>query len=186
MTDSRAAGDRVTHPLFSKGGESGSSPTAALLWFCDIDLDRCRSLNRLWHSTLPELGGGGSRVCYGATFDGLYYATACWTNPASPKLPQLTWLQLKRFAIAPDAPRNTASRMMAWMERDVRKRFPDVTEMVSYQDCERHTGGIYRLAGWTPGPVEVRSEATTWHNRQRSRRVNGKPRVVRRWTKELR
>lgn len=177
---------RVAHPLFQAEGD-GSQPISALqLWFSEIDQERLRPLNLLWHSTLPDIGGGGCRVCYVAECGGLFYAVAMWTNPASPKLPQRTWLQLKRLAIADDAPKNTASRMLGWMTRDIYRRFPEVTTLVSYQDCEKHDGTIYAAAGWIKGSIKKRSPRTTWDNRTRRRRVDGKPRFVRRWTKEVR
>jgi len=63
-------------------------------------------------------------------------------------LPQRTCLELQRFAIAPDALRNTASRMLAWMARDLRRRFPEVDRLITYQDRGSHAGTIYRAAGW--------------------------------------
>lgn len=114
-----AGSARVAQPLFQEAG-GGSIPTSALdLWFVVVDLSRAKELNRLWHSRFPEVGGGGSRVCYAAEFGGIYYAVAIWTNPSSPKLPQCEWLMLKRWAIADDAPPNTASRMDSWMIRDI-------------------------------------------------------------------
>lgn len=183
--DERAESIRVMHPLFQTG-EGGSIPTSALsLWFSEVGLPWAKELNRLWHRTLPDVGGGGSRVCYVAECDGRFFASAIWTNPASPKLPQTTWLQLKRLAIAPDAPKNTASRMIAWMTRDVAKRFPEVTTLVSYQDCDAHTGTIYAASGWVGEEVQVRSPKTTWRNRKRAKFVEGKPLRVRRWTKQV-
>jgi hypothetical protein len=176
---------RVMHPLF-QAGEGGSLPTSSLdLWFSTIDLDRAKELNTLWHRTLPDFGGGGSRENYVAEFGGLFYAVAIWTNPSSPKLPQLEWLQLKRFAIAPDAPKNTASRFGGWMMRDVLKRFAEVTTLVSYQDCEEHDGTIYAAMGWKPGEIEER-KGSGWSNRERGNVVDDKPKFVRRWTRILR
>lgn len=177
---------RVAHPLFQAGG-SGSSPTSALdLWFVEIDRRTFLPLNRRWHSLLPRVGGGGARVYYAAEHSGVFYAVAQWTNPQSRRLPQLGWIQLKRFAIAPDRPENTASRMLGWMARDIAKRFPDVTTLVSYQDCDKHTGAIYAACGWEPGPIEERSEGTTWKTRERQRKASEPPKRVRRWVKELR
>lgn len=182
----RAESIRVMHPLFNQAGQGGSIPTSALdLWFCKIDRGLADDLCRLWHSTLPDTGGGGQRVCYGATHGSLYYAAAIWTNPSSPKLPQLEWIQLSRFAIADDSVKNHASRMLAWMRRDIRKRFPEVKIVVSYQDCVRHMGTIYKADGWGEGIEEVRSPGTTWANRQRENQVDGKPEVVKRWIRSI-
>jgi len=105
-------------------------------------------LNLLWHSRLPKIGASQFRVCYTAEYDGRYYATAAWSNPVARLLPQRTWLELRRMAIASNAPKNTASRMIGWMVRDIRKRFPEVEMLISYQDCDVHTGAIYRASGW--------------------------------------
>lgn len=177
---------RVMHPLFQTG-EGGATPTSPLdLWFSDIDKDRCRELNRLWHSDLPDTDDGGTRVCFVAQAGGLFYAVAMWTNPAAPKLPQLAWMQLKRFAIADDAPRYTASRMLGWMSREIRRRFAEVEVLVTYLDCGKHTGAIYAACGWEKGQVERRSKKTTWKNRARRHTRNVAPEYVQRWTKRIR
>lgn len=145
--NARAESIRVMHPLF-QSGEGGSSPTSALqLVFGRIDRERMKALNALWHSRLPSIGGP-MRVCYVAEFEGVAYAVAAWSNPVARLLPQKTWLELRRMAIAPDAPKNTASRMLGWMAKDVAKRFPEVERLISYQDCEVHSGTIYKASGW--------------------------------------
>lgn len=146
----RVEGVRVAHPLFQVEG-GGASPTSTLsLWFSEAHLKTAKALNALWHSRLPKFARPTCRVAYTAECEanGLYYAAAIWTNPLARMLPQLEWLELNRLAIAPDAPKNTASRMLAWMARDIRKRLPAVCRLISYQDCDIHTGGIYRAAGW--------------------------------------
>jgi hypothetical protein len=71
-----------------------------------------------------------------------------WSNPVARLLPQREWLELRRFAIAPDSPKNTASRMLGWMVRDIKKRWPEMRRLISYQDCEIHQGTIYKASGW--------------------------------------
>lgn len=142
---------RVMCPLFH-AGEGGATPTSALQLLVEsIDTERALELNRLWHSRLPLLGRGAVKIpfpSWAATFNGVAYAVAIWSNPVARLLPQKEWLELRRLAIAPDAPRNTASRMLAVMARLIHKSRPWVTTLVSYQDCEVHTGAIYRAAGW--------------------------------------
>jgi hypothetical protein len=79
-------------------------------------------------------------------------------------LPQLEWIELNRLAIAPDAPKNTATRMLAWMAKDIRKRFPEVTRLISYQDIEAHAGTIYQAAGWTQTRI---SDTPRWKDHPR-------------------
>ena len=148
----RAEGVRAAHPLFQAEG-GGSTPTSALqLRLCKIGFDVAKDLNRLWHSRLPRMGTGAILnqpfLCYGAEFDGIWYAAAIWSNPVARNLPQQTWLELRRLAIAPDAPKNTASRMLGVMTRLVRRERPDVVRLVSYQDMAVHRGTIYAAAGW--------------------------------------
>ncbi len=169
MTEQRADSIRVVYPLFQEGG-GGSIPTSALqLVFSKSSLRTAKALNRLWHSRLPEFRRPTCRIAYAAESltDGLYYACAIWTNPIARTLPQLEWIELNRFAIAPDAPKNTASRMLAWMARDIRKRFPGVTRLISYQDCESHSGTIYKAAGWT---ATYRSTGGEWNSKSKPRR----------------
>jgi hypothetical protein len=162
--DNRADGVREARSLFQERG-SGAVPTSALQLLIDrIDFKTAKQLNKLWHSRLPFFGAPFDAFCYVAEFDGLYYASAIWTHPVSRSLPQVEWLELRRLAIAPDAPKNTASRMLGVMTRLIRKSRPEVTRLVSYQDCEVHTGGIYKAAGWT---ATAESEFRTWAHEKR-------------------
>jgi len=158
MADPSADGVRVACPLFQEEG-SGSIPTSALsLVFREAPLGMVIDLNRLWHSRLPKVESSNvlrctNRAWWVAEFDGIYYASAIWTSPTAGNLPQKEWFELRRLAIAPDAPKNTATRMIGWMTRQIRATFPDVTRLISYQDCDVHKGTIYRAAGWTPTAV---------------------------------
>ncbi len=129
---------RVVHPLFQEEG-GGSIPTSPL----QLNFRVCHErdfvlLNGLWHSRLPKIGNSHFRVCYCATHDGIFYAVAAWSNPVARLLPQQTWLELRRFAIADDSPRFTASRMLGWMRRDISNRFPETERLISYQDLRNY------------------------------------------------
>ena len=144
----RAESIRVMHPLFQED-QGGSIPTSALqLNFGAIEHHTFKKLNQEWHSRLPKIGSGYGRAYYGAEFNGVLYAVAMWSNPVARLLPQREWLELRRFAIAPDSPKNTASRMLGWMVRDIKKRWPEMRRLISYQDCEIHQGTIYKASGW--------------------------------------
>jgi len=163
VDDARADGVRVAYPLFQAGG-GGSSPTSALQLTVEVvSFKTAKELNRLWHSRLPRIadpgGTGNAGLHYAAEFDGLWYAAAIWTHPVAYKLPQTEWLELRRLAVAPDAPKNTASRMLGVMVRLIRKERPELTRLISYQDTEVHTGTIYKAAGWTPTVV---SQGPDW------------------------
>jgi len=127
-------------------------------------MKRAQNLNALWHSVLPiaSLGWLNRYVAYGAEFEGQWYAVAIWTDPiAANRLadgPRL--LELRRFAIAPDAPKNTASRMLGIMRRKLKIKFPDVIRLISYQAVEHHSGTIYKASGWK---AVACSEYQEWH-----------------------
>jgi len=182
--------DRTAHPLYQAGG-GGSIPTSALsLRFYPTDRETFRVWNLAWHSRLPKIGSSHGRVYYAAECENRIYAVAMWSNPVARLLPQLEWLELRRFAIASDAPKNTASRMIAWMVRDIRKRFPVVVRCISYQDCDAHTGTIYKASGWKPAENYVsrpRGWAPTigWASRHRAGRTNQAVAPRMRWELEL-
>lgn len=169
--------DRLAHPLFQTGG-GGSTPTSALqLFFFATDRETFRRCNLAWHSRLPKIGASQGRVYYAAECNGVIYAVAMWSNPVARLLPQLEWLELRRMAISDDAPKNTASRMISWMVRDIRKRFPDVVRLISYQDCEVHQGTIYKASGWKQAENYVSRKRgwgpkTVWANRNRAGRTD--------------
>lgn len=173
----RAEGVRLAHPLFQAGG-GGETPTSALqLWVHRIEYVKARELNALWHSRLPRIGDPANVMrqtpCFAGTCDGVIYVVAIWSHPVSRSLPQKTWLELRRMAVGPGAPRNTPSRFLAVMARLLRKQEPQVERLISYQDLGVHTGAIYRAAGWVPTVV---SKGSTW-NKPNSRNLSGRPRV---------
>ena len=49
-------------------------------------------------------------------------------------------------AIASDAPKYTATRMLSIMVKRIKKEFPDIVRLISYQDTEVHKGTIYKAA----------------------------------------
>ena len=189
MNHKRADSDRVAHPLFQEGG-GGSTPTSALdLVFSTCGREVFARLNLAWHSRLPLIGASHGRVYYIAEHGCTAYAVAMWSNPVARLLPQREWLELRRLAVASDAPRNTASRMLGWMARDIKRRFPDVVRLISYQDCEVHTGGIYKAAGWKQADGYV-SRARGWAKgngggRDRIGRTNQAVSPRMRWEKGL-
>lgn len=157
------------HPLF-QAGQGGSLPTPALsaksLRVERIPFETAAELNRAWHSRLPRFGTGAVKgrsaaqrfLCHGAAHDDRLYAVSIWSAPAARELPQQTWLELRRLAAAPDAPRNTCSRMLCVMELLIRRGRPEIVRLVSYQDTEAHTGAIYRAAGWVEADVKRGAE----------------------------
>ena len=175
---------RVARPLFQAEG-GGSTPTSALQLIVDrVQFSTALALNALWHSTLPRMGTGFIEnqpfLCYAAEWDGIFYSSAIWSQPVARLLPQQTCMELRRFAITPDAPRFTASRVLSIMTRLIRLKRPEVTRLVSYQDCEAHDGTIYRAAGWHP---TLKSSGGQWARDTPKRRnpPNARPGPKQRW-----
>ena len=123
--------------------------------FKDWTVARCASteavaLNAKWHSRLPHAQKGPWRACYMVrTGEGVPMAVALWHNTSARGLPS-DWLELRRYAISPYAPKNTATWGLGRMRRLIAEDFPDVTRLVSYQDMDAHVGTIYRAANWVP------------------------------------
>lgn len=182
--------DRSVHPLFQAEG-GGSIPTSALqLFFHATDEQTFRRWNLAWHSRLPKVGNSHGRVQYAAQHENRIYAVALWSNPVARLLPQREWMELRRFAIAPDAPKNTASRMLAWMARDITRRFPEVVRLISYQDCDAHAGTIYKAAGWKHAENYVSRKrgwkpTTGWASRHRAGRTDQAVAPRMRWEREV-
>lgn len=153
-------GTVVVHPLF-QGEDDGSIPISPLqLRVSTIDVDTAIDLNRLWHSRFPFISQPtivrpGRAACFGATHANRYYAVAIWSRPNAANRMNVESLELRRLAIAPRAPKNTASRLLAIMARHLRVLYPDVRRLLSYQDTEVHTGTIYKAAGWSIGARTV-------------------------------
>ena len=176
---------RVAYPLFQEG-RGGSTPTSALqlkVLACDAKL-ACR-LNKQWHSRFPIIHWSNvvrnkDSVCFVADCEGIYYAVAIWSSPiAANRLKNgESALELRRLAIAPDAPKNTASRMLRVMRILIEKKMPHIATLISYQDTEVHAGTIYKASGWTAVCCNNGSDWTTT-KRKRSKVQSSAPKV--RW-----
>jgi hypothetical protein len=108
-------------------------------------------LNEKWHSRMPRLDNYKvCAPCFVAECNNVYYAIAMWSSPiAANRIANGSQcLELRRMAIAPNAPKNTASRMLGIMARIIRKERLDIMRLLSYQDTEVHKGTIYAAAGW--------------------------------------
>lgn len=150
---------RVEQSLHATDG--GSTPTSPLqLHFEQMKAKAGAELNARWHSVLPSIPYFHIQIAFGAFIDGVPYAVALWGRPVARTICGLGWLELRRMAIAPEAPRFTASRMLAWMRRELASLRPDVVRLISYQDTEHHKGTIYRAAGWRP--VLMKHSPVNW------------------------
>jgi len=138
-------------PLFPNGS-GGAIPTSALhLQIVRVKSELAKYYNEKWHSSMPLMDAYKfCKPCYAAMFDDIVYAVAMWSLPiAANRLKNGRFaLELRRMAIGPDAPKNTASRMLSVMTRDIKRTMPHVVRLLSYQDTGKHKGAIYAAAGW--------------------------------------
>jgi len=102
---------------------------------------------RAHHSRLPNVQKGPWMYAFTAEHPETrqIYAAALWNNPSARTLPN-SWLELRRMAVANDAPHCTASAFLAAMTKQLRAFGHN--HFISYQDLEVHTGTIYKAAGW--------------------------------------
>ena len=138
--------DRRLAPLFEP--EECAAPAKATdLTVIPFDAALLVKYNAAWHSRLPHVQRGPWRLAFASHYRHTVFAVAFWHNPSARTLPQ-DWLELRRMAVAPDAPHCTASHMLGQMRRWIRRNMSGVSRLISYQDCDVHNGTIYRAAGW--------------------------------------
>jgi hypothetical protein len=186
---------RVVQTLFQVEDE-GSSPISPLHFEIEeIPIDLARSLNRFWHSRLPEITKNTvhmntHKICFGAKYKNYWFASAIWTDPIALAFNGLGFLELRRLAISPDSPKNTASRMLSIMVKMIKVKFPNVWKLISYQDTEVHHGTIYKASGWEYANL---SGTPNWYSPDKKYRnrvahtnpiVSNAPKV--RWEKQIR
>lgn len=145
MTDT----DRLVEPLLQWNHDPRTPEKASQLHVTRCPIQYARKLNERWHSRLPKTQFGPWQFAFHAHYDHVTYAVALWHNPSARTLPG-HWLELRRMAVAPDAPHCTASRMLSQMARYFAIHHPDRERLISYQDTAVHKGTIYLAAGWEP------------------------------------
>lgn len=174
MIESLSGDDvRKAYPLFQMGS-GGASPTSPLQMKVNkLSVKHACKLNELWHSVLPRISEGNIyrnryQVCYVAEYDGIYYAVAIWTSPVAENRFKNghKMLELRRMAIANDAPKYTASWMLGIMRKMIAREFQEVKRLISYQDTDIHLGTIYKASGWKPAN---KTKYTSWTTDSRER-----------------
>lgn len=138
----------VYHPLFSHG-ETVTTPRELELLVCSSKY--AYQINKLWHSSMPLMPSYKvCKPCFIGIANNVVYASALWSLPiAANRLKNGSLcLELRRFAIADYAPRNTASYLLSRMEKYIKHIRPDIIKLISYQDTEFHNGAIYKASNW--------------------------------------
>ena len=121
----------------------------------------CQLINQ-WHSfrDAPQ----GWKVALALT-DGLnIYGVSTFGRPVARHEDQVTTLEHTRMALAPNAPRNSATRFMALCRKWIRENMPEVSRLISYVPSDRYTGITYRADNWRI-VYENQVETATWKNR---------------------
>lgn len=115
-------------------------------------------LNELWHSRLPKIHWSNvvrntHYICYTIYCGDMVCGTGIWSSPVAQNrfANGRELLELRRLAIANNAPPNTATRAIALMQDDIKKAMPDIKKLISYQDTGVHKGTIYKASNWTIG-----------------------------------
>ena len=75
-------------------------------------------------------------------------------------------LELRRLAICEKSPKYTATWMLAKMEKAIKKKFPEIIRLISYQDTEVHSGIIYKAGNWK---AENETKGISWTTDKRKR-----------------
>ncbi len=173
----------MTDDLFNTKRIPPLSPK--LMTLRNIGVDHAIKFNLDWHSRLPETVKGNllrnkHYVFFGAEYMGECFASAIWTTPvANNRMSKdFVWLELRRLAIPEDAPKFTATWMIAKMIKEIKKKFPDVTRLVSYQDTAVHTGTIYAAANWIKDLENTGGEWNVTRVRKQSQAATPKNRWI--------
>lgn len=150
----RGDGAMVARLFHYQAAGGGSIPTSPLQFrFVEVSMRNAQRMNQRWHSMLPrtDLGNllcGNTSVAYAAEWDNAYFAVAIYSQPIIRSVADGRTLELRRLAICGEAPRNTASRMLAITRKLVSAKFPSMRKLISYLAVDVHQGTIYRAAGW--------------------------------------
>lgn len=144
--------DRIAEPLlYPPQGAPLTSARQLTLSACSVE--HARLLNARWHSRLPRTQRSPWQFAFRLVHDSITYGVALLHNPSARCLPH-HWIELRRLAIAPDAPRYAATRFLSLIVKYLIRHHADREMIVSYQDTSVHEGTIYRAAGWQIGAVQ--------------------------------
>lgn len=91
-------------------------------------------------------------------------------------------LELRRMALSDSCPKNTASRTIGIMVRLIKKKFPEIRRLISYQDTSVHTGTIYKASGWVPA---TKTEFVSWTTKKRKRNKDQATGAKIRWERHI-
>ena len=130
-------------------------------------------LNELWHSRLPKIHWSNvvrntHYVCYVFKYKEAIIGVAIWSSPVAQNRMKngKRILELRRLALSNVCPKNTASFVLSQMIKRIKKKFPEIIKLISYQDKDVHLGTIYKASNWKmAGQVSL----LDWNTNKRKR-----------------
>lgn len=184
MNSFERCGDNVKeHNLFQE--ESGGAiPTSPLqLEVRQIKAKMASELNEKWHSRLPKIHWSNivrntHYICYGFYFKDEVIGVGIWSSPVAQNRFKdgKKILELRRMALSDTCPKNTASRTISIMIKLIRKKFPELIRLISYQDCEVHTGTIYKASGWK---IRAETNFIDWNGKRKRMKAQSTAKKIR-------
>ena len=106
-------------------------------------------------------------------------------RPIARQLPQDgTWGEIVRFVLASGLPHGMASALLRATAEHARNRRKPIRVLIAYHDRTRHTGCIYRKAGFRKD-TQVRARTTGWGSRENRKSASYEPTPKRRWRLDL-
>ena len=154
MLDTWGDGVMQTQLAYQSVDDSANLISPLQLKFVVIKPQVACSLNAKWHSRLPDIHWSNVvrnkyEISFGAIYAQEYVASAIWSSPVARSFDYRQVLELRRLAISDVCPKNTATRMLGFMQRYIRKQMPQISLLISYQDTEVHSGTIYKASNWS-------------------------------------
>lgn len=115
-----------------------------------------------WHSwrNAPQ----GWRVAFLFTDGVCIFGVSTFGRPVARLEDQETTLEHTRMALAPNAPRCSATRFMALSRKWIRDNMPEIKRLISYVPFDRFTGVTYRVDNWRTA-YAYRHTTHSWTNR---------------------
>ena len=146
-------------------------------------------LNGIWHSRLPKIEWSNvvrntHYVCFVFMYKQSIIGCGIWSSPVAQNRMKngKSILELRRLALSDVCPKNTATRVISSMIKQISKKFDDIVKLISYQDKEVHLGTIYKAANWYVG---AETELIDWNTSSRKRNVLQSTSAKIRWEFDL-
>jgi hypothetical protein len=170
--------------------DSGAMPTTPhQLILREIKPQLASVLNEKWHSRLPKIHWSNivrntHYVCYGIWNVQECVGVAIWSSPVAQNRFKdgKKMLELRRLALSNKCPKNTASRVISIMVKLIKRKFPEITRLISYQDTSVHKGTIYKASNWK---MMASTDFSSWTTKTRERNKDQADGKKIRWEMDL-